>query len=335
MEELISVIVPVYKVEKYLRKCLDSVCGQTWNKLEIILVDDGSPDGCGAICDEYAEKDSRVKVIHKENGGLSDARNAGLEAAAGRYIGFVDSDDYIKPEMYESMLHKMKNEDVDLVVCGVLNVDEQGNVLTGKQMPMPEKDMRMTGEEALGQLAGRNLICFGTAVNRLYKAELFQGIRFPVGRLHEDDFVAHRILGKCGKVYFLGESLYYYVQRPGSITMEVFSLKRLDGVDAWLDRAQYALEKGADELMSFSCRQALDIVGEGYRQLDRKKPEVSGKIKELRRKVMSFYPQVMMSGCGIRGKLIFTVFLPHIRCYLIVKDIWLRNRGMRSENQDS
>lgn len=335
MEELISVIVPVYGVEKYLRKCLDSVCGQTWRKLEIILVDDGSPDGCGAICDEYAARDSRVKVIHKENGGLSDARNAGLEAATGRYIGFVDSDDYIRSEMYETMLRKMKSEGADLVICGCLMVDEGGNILEGKQIPMPGCDMEMTEGEALGQLMGRNLACFVIAVNRLYKAELLQEIRFPVGKLHEDEFVAHYILGKCRKVCFLREPLYCYVQRSGSIMAEPFTLKRLDGAEAWLDRAQYAMERGMDELMSFSCRQALDIVGEGYRQLDRRKPGASEKIRELRQRIIRFYPRVLASGSSLRGKIIFTCFLPHIRCYLLLKDIWLRGGGGQQGPQDA
>ena len=328
MGELISVIVPVYKVEKYLRKCLDSICSQTWRSLEIILVDDGSPDGCGAICEEYAAKDSRVKVIHKKNGGLSDARNAGLEEAAGSYIGFVDSDDYIKPEMYESMLRRMKEEDADLVVCGLLCVDEQGKTLTERQLPMPDRDMRMTGAQALEQLM-ENQACFAMVMNRLYRAELLQGIRFPVGKIHEDEFVAHHILGKCDKVIFLQEPRYCYVQRSGSITSEPFSPKRLDYAEAWLDRARYAAERGMDELVSYSCGQALDIVGEGYRQLDRKDPLVSGRIKKLRKGIAGFYPRVMASSGGLRGKLIFTCFIPHIKCYLFLKDIWLRMGGRR------
>lgn len=327
MEELISVIVPVYNVEKYIRKCIDSICAQTYRRLEIILVDDGSPDGCGAICDEYSDRDDRIRVIHKENGGLSDARNAGIEAATGRYIGFVDSDDYIKPEMYETMLRRMKSENADMIICGLLWVDEQGHILTEKQLPVPDRDMVMEGKEALGQLAEKSHACFITAVNRLYKAELLQEIRFPVGRLHEDEFVAHYILEKCGKVCFLREPQYYYVQHSGSIMTESFTLKRLDGAEAWLDRAQYALERGMEELVSFSCGQALDIVGEAYRKLDRRKPEVSGKIKELRHRIMKFYPRVLISRSSVRGKLVFTLFIPHIRCYLVVRDIWRKFTG--------
>lgn len=331
MEDLISVIVPIYKAEKYLRRCLDSICGQTWYSLEIILVDDGSPDGCGIICDEYASKDSRVKVIHKENGGPSDARNAGLEAATGKYIGFVDSDDYIRPEMYDIMLRKMKREEAELVICGLLCVDEQGEIQAEKQLPMPDRDMRMTGGEALGQLM-ENQACFAVVYNRLYRAELLQGIRFPVGKIYEDEFVAHYILGKCGKVIFLQEPQYCYVQHPGSIMAETTSPKRLDCAEAWLDRAQYVAGKGMDELVSYSCGQALDIVGEAYRLLDRREPSVSRRIKELRHRIIGFYLPVLVSASGIRGKLIFTCFLPHIRCYLFLKDIWLKMGGRRKWN---
>lgn len=122
MQDLISVIVPVYKVEKYLKRCVDSILAQTYPCLEVILVDDGSPDGCPAICDEYAREDRRVRVIHKENGGLSDARNAGIDAAKGKFLGFVDSDDYVHPRFYELLLQALKEEGADIAGCDVKKV---------------------------------------------------------------------------------------------------------------------------------------------------------------------------------------------------------------------
>lgn len=128
-EDLISIIVPVYKVENYLSKCLDSMICQTYKNIEIILVDDGSPDNSGKICDDYAKKDSRIKVIHKENGGLSDARNAGLKIATGKYIGFVDSDDYISVEMYEKLYNQAKKEDADIACCNYYRVKMEKNLI--------------------------------------------------------------------------------------------------------------------------------------------------------------------------------------------------------------
>lgn len=136
MQDLISVIVPVYKVEKYLKRCVDSILAQTYPCLEVILVDDGSPDGCPAICDEYAREDRRVRVIHKENGGLSDARNAGIDAAKGKFLGFVDSDDYVHPRFYELLLQALKEEGADIAGCDVKKVCKTEKIEEKEQQPI-------------------------------------------------------------------------------------------------------------------------------------------------------------------------------------------------------
>ena len=136
MQDLISVIVPVYKVEKYLKRCVDSILAQTYPCLEVILVDDGSPDGCPAICDEYAREDRRVRVIHKENGGLSDARNAGIDAAKGKFLGFVDSDDYVHPRFYELLLQALKEEGADIAGCDVKKVCETEKIKETEKQPV-------------------------------------------------------------------------------------------------------------------------------------------------------------------------------------------------------
>ena len=159
---LISIIVPVYDVEPYLRKCIDSILIQSYRDLEIILVDDGSPDNCGAICDEYAEKDKRIKVIHKKNGGLSDARNAGLDIATGEYIGFVDSDDWVMPDMYEYLYKAVKEYDADMSVCGYY--DYWGKTISGRYC----QDIQVyKGQEGIKALLD---LKFGNYVwNKLYK----------------------------------------------------------------------------------------------------------------------------------------------------------------------
>lgn len=212
---LISVIVPVYNVEKLLPKCLDSILAQTHENLEIILVDDGTKDRGGILCDEYAAKDSRIRVIHKENGGLSSARNAGLDVARGEYIGFVDSDDWIEPEMYETMLALAKKHDVKMVCAGRYDVSER----TGEKRKglCPEREEVVSGEE----LAGRIFLWQGldsAAWDKLYHRSLWQTRRYPLGRVNEDIPVTYRVALEAGQVALCPHSFYNYFHRAGSIT---------------------------------------------------------------------------------------------------------------------
>ena len=203
---LISVIVPIYKVEAYLKKCIKSIQNQTYSNLEIILVDDGSPDGCGAICDRYAKEDTRIRVIHKENGGLSDARNKGLDIATGEYILFVDSDDYIHPQMVEILLQHLEVVDADMAVCGFKTVEENEEVIFDCfdicETAGREKKTEVVGIDAgevfegqavMNNLQYKNLLTV-VAWNKLYKAELFAELRYPKGRVQEDEFLVHHIL---------------------------------------------------------------------------------------------------------------------------------------------
>lgn len=211
---LISVIVPVYKVEKFINKCVDSIINQEYSNLEIILVDDGSPDNCGKICDEYERIDTRVKVIHKENGGLSSARNAGLEIAKGDYIGFVDSDDYIEPFMYDKLLRALLREKCPLAICGTAYVFENGKRIkktnAGDVIVMDFKD-------ALTEMNQYRLFDMG-AWSKLYEAKLFDNVRFPVGKLSEDFFVMYKIFDKAKKIVFVSDPAYNYLQRNNSIS---------------------------------------------------------------------------------------------------------------------
>lgn len=223
----ISIIVPVYNVEKYLHKCVDSILAQTFADFELILVDDGSPDGSGCICDEYVEKDNRVKVIHKKNGGLSDARNAGLDIAQGNYIGFVDSDDYVANDMYEVLYTNIIREQADLSICGIYDVYEGKNLI--------EKDNKylvLNQDELLKLIFEGNLISVH-AVNKLYAREIFQELRYPKERYHEDSYVIIDIISSCTKIVVDTRQKYYYFHREGSINTEIYSNKQLDYIDAW------------------------------------------------------------------------------------------------------
>ena len=179
--DLISIIIPVYKVEKYLEKCIESVLKQTYTNLQIILVDDGSPDNCGKICDEYDKKDSRIEVIHKANGGLSDARNVGISKAKGRYIGFVDSDDYIKEDMYEILLNLIKKYDADVSICNLYDVIDGNECIRNKENGIREYSRLDILKEVL---LDKNIQSY--AWNKLYEKELFDEIKYPIGKKYED-----------------------------------------------------------------------------------------------------------------------------------------------------
>lgn len=235
----ISVIVPVYKVEAYLDKCVSSIVNQTYTNLEIILVDDGSPDNCPAMCDAWAEKDSRIRVIHKTNGGLSDARNAGMAVATGELMAFVDSDDWIAPDMCEYLYQRLTEDNSDIAACGVQMVWEDKKLCrmltrAGSCVLNQEEAMRAIIEESwLKQ----------PVWYKLYKTDLIRDILFPMGKCHEDVFWSYQAVGSAKKVSVSDHVGYYYLQRGGSIMGAGYSLKRLDAVEAKVQRCAYIQER--------------------------------------------------------------------------------------------
>ena len=238
MEGRISVIVPAYNVETYLQRCVDSILRQTYPHLEVILVDDGSTDGTGALCDALAGLDGRIQVIHKPNGGLSDARNRGLDAATGEYIAFVDSDDWIDPAMYETLVRVLCQERVDLVVCEATRVRDgaacrrQG---TGEVFSLDcQRAMEMLIQDRRFH---------GNAWNKLYARRLWDRVRFPVGRCYEDVHIMHEIYDLCERIAFVDEGLYYYFQRDGSIVHAAQLRPYLDFVHGALARYEYLLRR--------------------------------------------------------------------------------------------
>ena len=238
--ELISVIIPVYKVEKYINKCVQSVVDQTYKNLEIILVDDGSPDNCPKICDNWEKIDSRIKVIHKANGGLSDARNAGMSIATGKYIGFVDSDDYIDIRMYEYLYNAIKNEKAEIAICDYEIVTENGEIIDEQSPVKNETFSGVTGLKKISEQYGWRYV---TAWNKLYKMEIFDGIEFPKGKIHEDEFVIHELFFRCKKIATISKKLYKYLQRDGSITKQKINVQHLDIVEALCCRSDFYEQK--------------------------------------------------------------------------------------------
>lgn len=205
---MISVIVPVYKVERYLRQCIDSILNQTYRDLEILLIDDGSPDRCGEICEEYARKDDRIRFFHMENNGLSAARNLGLREAKGDYIGFVDSDDWIEPDMYENLLKQLEGNEADISVCGVW-----------KEYRETKCDYSICEGVYIGSDAIRVLICQLTSGvwNRLYKKDCWTGIFFPEKHVYEEIATSYKVFLQAHSISCMPKQFYHYRMRAGSI----------------------------------------------------------------------------------------------------------------------
>lgn len=223
-KEKISIIIPVYKVEKYLPKCLDSVLQQTYKNLEIILVDDGSPDRCGEICDEYGKMDARIKVIHKKNEGVARARNDGIEVATGNYISFIDSDDWISSRAYEWMYRCMKKEKADCVIGGCVTVQDQN-----RKLKFPKNTFSYQVECKEPEEIVKKLLLNGSAMwNRLFRREIFQTVRFPENRINDDEVAVLHAYALCDKIVLLNRPTYFYRIRRNSITTSSFSIRNID-----------------------------------------------------------------------------------------------------------
>lgn len=247
MERLdrISIIVPVYNVEKYLDACIKSILQQTYKNIELILVDDGSTDNSPQICDSYVLKDSRIKVIHQDNQGISAARNIGIENATGEYIVFIDSDDYISENMIEKLYIALKETESDMAICNFTYVSENGDAIQTQISPI--KDEILSTDDIITKLFQPKNWYYVVAWNKIYKRELWEQIRYPVGYIHEDEVVAHRIFVKCKKVVSISEELYYYRQVLGSIMHSGRSERSLDKYFAFADRLVFLRERISEE----------------------------------------------------------------------------------------
>ena len=227
---------PVYKVEQYLAKCLISIKEQTFCNFEAILVDDGSPDNCGKICDAFADTDNRFRVIHQVNGGLSNARNSGLAIARGQYIGFVDSDDYIAPDMYEKLYKEIVKNDADIAICNHFRV-EQGKIFPRNSF---EKNKTLTMRETIHLLAEDCLTSYIWC--KLYKKELFEEVKFIEGYNFEDLAILHELVHRAKKIAYLHECLYYYFINPNGLVANLTTKNEYDHFIAWYRRMIFLQE---------------------------------------------------------------------------------------------
>lgn len=303
----ISVIVPVYNVASSLGKCVTSIIRQDYSNLEIILVDDGSTDDSGIICDRLAERDLRIKVLHKENGGLSSARNAGLKIATGKYIQFIDSDDWIREGMLTNLCNTLENTDADLAVCGIIMTDG----ITNEMMPWFEENQILSTQAALDELVTNQKLT-SHAWNKLYKYEVIKEVPFPEGKLYEDIRMMHFVFEKCRKVAIIKERYYYYFQRPDSITTLPKLSNKIAFVEAFEVRykalkdkyPQYKETLLAQIAMSF----ALTIVQNRYNKVEYEENQ-----EELLR-VFDFIKRAEVKAavknkCSMKDRIIFDIVL--------------------------
>lgn len=289
MKDLVSVIVPVYKVEKYLDKCVKSIISQTYKNLEIILVDDGSPDVCGKMCDDYAKIDKRIKVIHKENGGLSSARNTGIDVCKGEYIAFADSDDWVEPKFIELMLEKQKQYDVDFVCCSVKDVIEK----TGEEIPnIPvSEDKILEGNEIIAQYYQKYSTILTVAWNKLYKREIFKSLRYPLGRIYEDTAIILNVLNLCKKIVIVPDMLYNYLKRENSIMRAKISEQKINSIaDNFSDRIEFLIENNYKQYLSQEITRRTCDFGWLYRTCGEKdtKKQIKSKFKPLWKKYKKY-----------------------------------------------
>ncbi len=259
MKPKLSVIVPVYNVEKYLPCCLDSLIGQTLKEIEIILVNDGSTDGSERICRAYAEKDTRIKVFSKENGGLSDARNYGMERAESDVLGFVDSDDYVDGNMFEYLLRIKEEHHAQIAVGGVRMATDEGQVYQNRAV---ERENVYNTHDAMAELLYSQRI-LNSVCNKIFDKVLFDGIIFPFGKLYEDEYVTYKLFDKAESVAMTNQVFYYYRKNPGSITHVKYTDRELDRVYASLEKLDFISKRYPDladlvkQYLVYDCMMAM------------------------------------------------------------------------------
>lgn len=246
MKPLISIIVPIYNVENYLQECIESLLIQTYRNLEILLIDDGSTDLSGNICDEYANRDSRISIVHKENGGLSDARNAGLKAASGEYYMFIDSDDYISQNLVEKMYLSVIQNNCDIAICNMIRVFEDGTTEPFYQ-PGHNVDV-LLGDKRFDTL-NQPSVC-----NKLFRSELFNDLFFPKGKFYEDTFVYHVLAYRARNIVLTGEDGYWYRSRKDSILGQPkYTDRYFDFVEAVWQRVNFLLNHNVQPYADEAC----------------------------------------------------------------------------------
>lgn len=316
---ILSIIVPVYNVEKYLARCLDSILAQTFTDFELIAVDDGSPDNCGNILDKYALKDERVKVIHKENGGLSSARNAGIDVAIGEYICFVDSDDYVSNVFVDRLYTLIKENDADISQCCFKQTSNDTEVSSNGL----EIDT-YTNVEMIKNLYNQSYVTSVVAWNKMYKKKIFADVRFPHGKIHEDEGTTYKLFYNAAKVVTTTEDLYFYYMADNSITRSGFSLKKLDYLDVLKERMEFYKANNLEQFYKLDVLRFITSSCIFSGQVDEK-----GIKKELKRECRKkYYKEVLFEEYTLKQKIKCFLYMIHPIFMDIIHKNYIRRKKL-------
>ncbi|HFI0403570.1 TPA: glycosyltransferase family 2 protein [Streptococcus suis] len=251
MKDLVSIIVPIYNVEKFLPRCIESICNQTYENIEILLINDGSTDGSEQICMDFMKRDSRIRYFLKENGGLSDARNYGIERACGKYLAFIDSDDFVESDFILRLYDALVQQNASVAIAGFSKVDENGTIL--KKELLENEELVLTGREVCKKLHSEKGQVFVVAWNKLYKKELFSNVQYAKGKIHEDEYIAYQLFYDLDRIAVVNDSLYYYVERQESITRTQMTDLRFEClIEYQLLRIDFFNSKNDSELMTLN-----------------------------------------------------------------------------------
>ena len=287
MNDIVSIIIPVYNVEKYLVRCIESVLRQSYTNLQIILVNDSSQDNSGQICEDYAAKYPQIEVIHQVNGGLSAARNAGLERVIGEWIVFIDSDDYISAHFVKQMLDSIILHNADISICKFI-LDYDGS-MNEDDFKKSDKFELITGREAVVRHFGKDALLFNLAWCKLMRASLWKDLRFPVGKINEDVFVSHYLLYNARTIVIIDAHLYAYYQSSSSIMRSQFTLARFDVLDGWYEGVRFFNQVAEPEFANIACRVYLSRLFDAYGLCGKFLPNERDMRKSLRRKAIETY----------------------------------------------
>jgi len=314
----ISVLVPVYNVENYISKCLDSIINQTYKNLEIIIVDDGSVDKSGRICDDYSKIDNRIILVHQEHQGVSMARNKTLDIATGSYLGFVDSDDWIEPDMFHTLYNNTIKYGADIAVCNFLKVNElEENFSKEDILNADEQIVVLEGFNKIADNIRRSNNCLW---NKLFKRHLFNNLRFPKDKIYEDIFTMHKLIDNADKVVISSQCKYFYRIRNTGITLSPFNIHQLDNIEAYIERYKYITPKYPD--LEKTCLYYIFSSLLWYMNI----AYISGKIeiyKESLQKIINDIKHYDYNDCGLSNeeintlKLIFT----NIKTYIVARKL--------------
>ena len=309
IQPLISVIVPIYNVEKYLRACVDSILAQNYSNLEVILVDDGSPDGCPAICDEYARQDNRVRVIHQKNGGLSAARNAGIDACHGDYLTFVDSDEFIHPDYVDILLNTCKDTGCDVSIGKIQRVQNNGDLsLEDRRSLMDAPIDILTGRETNFRLY-TNLYWTRTimAQGKLYSRRLWKNVHFPIVPIHEDEALIYQILYCARTVAYIDTAIYFYRSNPEGLMANRFSEKRLVLLDILDARLKFYNKMNEPTLCLLTKNREFFTAVEYYQVGLRDTSINKNLLHSFRKKMYELYGPLMRSSYPLKRKILYTM----------------------------